>query len=306
MIGYYVHHVGRGHLVRATAIARHLGDVTVLSSLPRPDGWEHGWVDLPLDTDGSDDPTANGRLHWVPRYCAGLRERSNVVSSWIAQHDPDAFVVDVSVEIALLARLHGVPVVSMVLPGDRSDAAHRLGFDVAAALVAPWPDLAGTSTPRVHHVGAISRFDGRARERAPGDRTVVLLGGLGGGGPALPPDGGGWRWTRLGGDTWVDDPWPALCAADVVVTHCGLGALADVAAARRPAVLLPQTRPHGEQLASARALADARVAVVCEAPPSRWEPVLERAVDLGGGGWSLWSSGEGAARAAAVIRGVAR
>ena len=67
----------------------------------------------------------------------------------------------------------------------------------------------------------------------------------------------GWAWSVLGGAAgqWVDDPWPALCRADVVVTHGGMNAIADVAAARKPAVVVPQARPHGEQLATARALA---------------------------------------------------
>ncbi|MDF2492882.1 MAG: hypothetical protein K0Q58_1460, partial [Microbacterium sp.] len=80
MIGYYVHHHGRGHLHRATAIAAALGiPVTGLSSLPRPAEWTGDWIELPLDLDdrGPDAPdvTAGGRLHWVPLGVDGLRER---------------------------------------------------------------------------------------------------------------------------------------------------------------------------------------------------------------------------------------
>ena len=43
MIGFYVHHVGRGHLTRVCLLARRLvaegRAVTGLSSLPRPDDW---------------------------------------------------------------------------------------------------------------------------------------------------------------------------------------------------------------------------------------------------------------------------
>ena len=48
-------------------------------------------------------------------------------------------VVDVSVELVLLSRLHGVPTLAVVLPGQRDDAAHALGFEVADALVSFWP-----------------------------------------------------------------------------------------------------------------------------------------------------------------------
>ena len=48
VIGYYVHHHGRGHLHRALAVGRRLAargePVTGLSSLPRPDGWAGDWV----------------------------------------------------------------------------------------------------------------------------------------------------------------------------------------------------------------------------------------------------------------------
>ena len=76
----------------------------------------------------------------------------------------------------------------------------------------------------------------------------------------------GWAWTILGGTAgqWAEDPWPALCRADVVITHGGLNAVAEVAAARKPAVVVPQDRPHGEQRATARALARASLAVIAD------------------------------------------
>ena len=45
MIGYYVHHQGRGHLSRLQAVAAHLHTPVVgLSSLPKPAGWHGEWV----------------------------------------------------------------------------------------------------------------------------------------------------------------------------------------------------------------------------------------------------------------------
>ena len=117
-----------------------------------------------------------------------------------------------------------------------------------------------------------------------------------------------WDWTVLGppGHRWVADPWPLLCAADVVVTHAGQNAIADVAAARRPAVVVPQHRPHGEQAATAKALSRAGLASVCTRwpAPARWDGVLAAEADAGGASWGRWSSGTGARRAAAVLRGL--
>lgn len=332
MIGYYVHHHGRGHVTRAAALLPHLPadvEVTGLSTLPRPADWPQLWVQLDPDADADpfelpEDATAGGTFHWVPRGHPGLRSRMSTISRWIDATRPDVVVVDTSVEVTTLCRLHGVPVVSLIQPGDRTDPPHTLGLGLAERLVAPWPaDVAdvvrgvAADDPRLVHVGAFSRFDGREPDApATGGRHVVVLSGAGG--SALTARGldrarastPGWTWTLLGGPdgTWVDDPWSALCRADVVVTHAGQNALAEVAAARRPAVVVPQERPHDEQRTSAAALAaDGRLPVVVleEFLDDGWTDVLERAATLDGAGWAVWNDGQGARRLADVVLEVA-
>ncbi len=61
MIGWYVHHVGRGHQTRAAAIRPYLhSDVVTLTSLPAPAD-DPDWVMLDRDDSGSSfiDPTAD-------------------------------------------------------------------------------------------------------------------------------------------------------------------------------------------------------------------------------------------------------
>ena len=329
MIGYYVHHHGRGHLTRAHAIASVLSEpLTALSSLPRPSGWHGEWVELPLDVDDADiagvadrDARARGRLHWVPVGATGLRERSAALSAWIRQAHPRAVVVDVSVEVALLVRLHGVPVVTFALPGERTDPAHRLGFDIATAILATWPEgvegmdqgLPAETRRRVTAVGAIGRFEPAADDARDGGRprALVLSGGED---DAFSHDAlaalerAGWEWSHVGGTgEWVDDVWPHLRDAHVVITHAGDGALADVSAARRPAIIVPQERPHREQRAAARVLRSGMwPAIVVDRTAGRdWGPLLERARAFDGNGWKWWNDGEGAHRAAAVIERVA-
>ncbi|MFC7963232.1 glycosyltransferase [Streptomyces cinereoruber] len=337
MIGYYVHHQGKGHLHRAQCIARHTRTpVTALSSLPRPAGWNGDWIRLPLDTAAADadpmfagtdtaraDPTAHGRLHWVPRHHAGLRSRAAAVAEWIERTAPALLVSDVSVEIAVLARLMGVPVVVSAMRGDRSDAAHRLAYDLADALLAPWPEaLPEPGWPqewrtKTEHTGAFSRHDRRPRpdagsrpEGSAAGREVLLMLGAGGAevtaadlrtAAEVTP---GWNWTVLGGPGgWSDDPWPLLCRADVVVTHAGQNAVAECAAARVPTVVVPQSRPHGEQHATARALAAGGLATVRDhwPEPRDWPGLLDEAVRTGGERWGLWAPGDGAERAARLL-----
>jgi len=316
---------------QASALRGNFGlsrDVTGLSSLARPAGWPGQWLRLPRDDAGEAviEPTAHGQLHWAPLGDHGLRDRMAAIAEWIQCAAPSVIVVDVSVEVAALARLMGVPVVSMVLPGRRDDPAHRLGHAVAEALIAPWPaslpgillDGVGPEADKIRHVGAFSRFDGRAPEPGPASRggalSVVVL--YGGGGSevtgrhlrraaAATP---GWAWTILGGTAgqWAEDPWPALCRADVVITHGGLNAVAEVAAARKPAVVVPQDRPYGEQRATARALARSGLAVIADPWPqdAAWPSLLRAARELGGARWATWSTGTGAQDAAQIIESI--
>lgn len=325
MIGYYVHHHGRGHQHRAAAVAAEIDDVVVgLSSLPRPEDWTGPWIELDRDDEGPSpvDASAHGRLHWVPERDPGLAARMAEISAWIVDVDPDLMIVDVSVEVAALARLHGVPVVTTVLPGDRRDAPHDLVHGIARRIVAAWPeDVAGMvlglddHVDRVTRIGGTSRFDGRTTAAAtPSDERRVLV--LAGAGDAegdawdltdAQSQAPGWTWDVLGpGAGWVEDPWEALCRADVVVTHAGQNAIAEIAAARRPAIVVPRPRPFGEQDSMAAALAaDGRFPVTVfpsGLPTTGWGALLERTALLDGTAWAAWNDGHGARRFAEVVR----
>ncbi|MFJ5812069.1 glycosyltransferase [Streptomyces sp. NPDC093093] len=323
MIGYYVHHQGRGHLHRAQCIAAHVQHpLTILSSLPKPQSWAGGWVPLPPDeTDAPVDPTARGRLHWVPIRHPGHRERMGAIAEWVERVDPALFVSDVSVEAATLARLMGAPVVVAAMRGDRGDEAHRLAYDLADALIAPWPQsLPEPDWPphwyaKTLHTGSISRYDGRLRPRLDVDgaaarKEVVVMLGAGGADVTerqldeavrATPD---WSWTFLGGPraAWSGDPWPVLCRANVVITHAGQNAVAECAAARVPTIVIPQDRPFGEQHATARALHAAGLATVRDTwpPPHAWTALLAEAAAREDR-WKHWSFGDGARRAGRLL-----
>lgn len=328
MIGYYLHHQGRGHYFRAVGIAAAADlPVTALSSAPPlPDAPFTDYVPLPHDDDDDDDvedPRANGVLHWAPVHSPGLRGRMAIIAGWIAAARPDAMVVDVSVEVALFARMMGVPVIVMAMPGGRGDAPHRMAYQVADRIIAAWPGglyAPDWLTPHLHKtvfVGGISRFAGRRAE--PPGRTgrrprVLVLGGTGGSGVGVDDVESSarrcpeyeWRSLGIAAGRWADDPWPALVDSDVVVAHAGQGSIADVAAARRPAVVIPQPRPYDEQVATAETLAGQGLAVTLDhwPTPAAWPAILERARGLDGNRWVAWGTDGAARRAAAVLHDV--
>jgi hypothetical protein len=144
---------------------------------------------------------------------------------------------------------------------------------------------------------------------------VVVMNGSGGGGPG-PEDleraresSPGWEWLVLGGPagTWVSDPTAALRDADVVVTHAGQNALAEVAAARRPAIVVPQDRPHDEQRTTAGVLSRGEWPVVVRDtwPEVGWGPRLDRAARMDGERWASWCDGRAVHRFVGVVHAVA-
>jgi hypothetical protein len=113
----------------------------------------------------------------------------------------------------------------------------------------------------------------------------------------------GWQWVQRGGEhPAAPDLWAELAGADVVVTHAGQNAVADVAHARRPAVVVAQSRPHDEQLATARAVDRMGLAEGLERwpEPGRWADLLRRAQERGGLGWQAWD-GVGPSGAARLL-----
>ena len=295
--------------------------MTALSSAPRPAGFTGEWVELERDDDEPVDrpsATAGGALHWAPLHHPGHRGRSAAITAWVGRTAPRLFVTDVSVEVTALVRLCGVPVVVAAMLGDRHDPAHRLGRSLAQVMLAPWPaprsdDPAEVPSPDVVHVGAFSRFDGRPALAGASRRgTVLVLWGSGGrdvtdddlrAAAAATP---GWTWEhRVPGSaltTSGGDVWEALQRAEVVVVHGGHNAVAEVAAARRAAVVVAQERPFREQVRRAELLrAEGLVALDAWPAAQRWPDLLERARAVGADPWLRWAPGDGAQRAAALL-----
>jgi hypothetical protein len=141
----------------------------------------------------------------------------------------------------------------------------------------------------------------------------VLWGGGGDGVPmdrvvALAAATPGWEWRVAGlAPRGNGDLWELLQWADVVVTHGGQGAVAEVAAARRPAVVIAEARPHGEQAATAAAIGAAGLAVTLSGWPEadRWSDLLAGANQLDVAQWVRWAPADAARRAADFITATA-
>jgi len=335
-VGYYVHHHGRGHLSRARAIVRQMSaDVTIFTSLDA----QLAGVNLeriPLDTDPAtsiDLPVPKG-LHYAPVCCPGLTERMAKISEWFASSKATLMVVDVSTEVAIFARLCGLPVVAVRQHGRRDDPAHLFAYDCAVSLLAPFhpsleePTVSDAVRTKTIYLGGISRYDGRAltaplvsSSSQPGDgRHVVVLGGAGGDGwdlnlinrAAVCTDE--WEWTVVGPARgapaeqvrhirWLNDTFDLIFSADVVIASAGDATVNEVMSLGRPLVCIPEARPFQEQVSKARRLHEIGAAKSFETWPEAhlWPLILLEALELDCSIQRTLTDGWGAQRAAAHL-----
>ncbi|MBB5747600.1 glycosyltransferase [Brevundimonas variabilis] len=312
-IGYYLHHHGDGHRQRAIQIASQAPDRFVLLGTGlagRTAGLEV--VDLPDDRpdgvtafDGQDASDSRpDALHYAPVDHENVRQRVARVTGWISTARPALMVVDVSVEIAMLARLSATPTVYVRLNGRRDDAAHLDAFRGACALLCPFAEaLDAPETPawvrsKTLYVPGLTGKPSTCAVQ--GDVVLVVVGKGGDAGDGVKiaeaarahPDV---RWRIAGPVTdipeapsniallgWSEDVSAQIAAASVVVGGAGNGLVNAVLAAGRPFICLPEPRPFDEQYTTAARLEAVGAAVVHPAwpAPAQWPGLLAQARQL--------------------------
>lgn len=313
-IGWYVHHQGAGHLQRARTVAVHLSrPCTIIGTLAGFETEGLNTLDLPDDRPLGDQADFAGRdgeaerpeaLHYAPLRHPGLRRRMAAIAAWVERTDPALLVVDVSVEVALFARLLSVPTVVVRLAGDRTDQPHLEAFRSAARVLAPFPaSLDGPNVPdwvraKTFHAGFLGA---EASQRQRDGTDIVVVFGRGGEGGDLGAIAAAARavpdraWHVLGPvfgraecppnlhlHGWVSDVGPFAARAAVLVGGAGDGLVALAAAHGRRFLCLPEPRAYGEQAEKADALANIGAALVRPSWPkaAEWPGLLREALAL--------------------------
>ena len=328
-IAYYVHHHGAGHGVRAARIAQALRvPVTLMGSqLPveLPEGVQR--LSLPGDTAEGMTVERFDVLHYAPLAVDGVRERMALLAQWFVEHWPCLLVVDVSVEIALFARLCGVPVAYVRQHGLRDDPAHRLAYESASALLAPYPaEMEAPDTPqwlrdKTMYSGWLSRFAG-APAAKPERGQVLIITGHGGTGlsagvieavarqcperqfrvaGALTP---GQSMSNLHWLGQLADPQNAMSSAEIVIGSASDSLVGEAASLGCRYIAVAEERPFDEQKLQARRLNQLNVAIGLEegwpAVP-QWPALLDAAATLDPERWHGWADTQAAMRAARLI-----
>ncbi|WP_442591815.1 glycosyltransferase [Pedobacter sp. AW31-3R] len=148
-IAIYIHHHGLGHFMRTMTIVNALPDYDFIlmgSKLPiqTPLPSHVRLVHLPSDLPDADDTHYKRghmveSLHYSPLNVHGIRSRSAIITDVFKNEFPMILIVDVSVEVTLLARLCGIPTIVMRQHGKRTDLPHLLAYQSAELLIAPYP-----------------------------------------------------------------------------------------------------------------------------------------------------------------------
>jgi UDP:flavonoid glycosyltransferase YjiC (YdhE family) len=332
-IAFFVHHQGRGHANRTRALVAEFSAARPVSVLTADPGLFDGFsrdieiIALP-NMIGAAVPTARlfaeptpQVMHCVPLGVAETRRTMRTILDHLDDRQVGLFVVDVSAEIALLARAASVPAVQIRMHGDRSDIGHIGSYEACVGMLAPFdPRLEQDDYPaylrvKTFYSGGLctsvdpvpSRADARARLRLDPDREIVVAvtGGGGSGTPYAPltvaaravPDA---LWLTLGPTHreghetdfanlrelgWVPSVTDYLAAADIVIASAGDNTVHEVARVGGRLVVMPEWRYFGEQTRKADALV--RLGAAVQAPNwpgdlQGWRDLLDRARSLDG------------------------
>ncbi|MBE7176942.1 MAG: hypothetical protein INR69_11075 [Mucilaginibacter polytrichastri] len=309
-LGFYIHHQGTGHLIRALTIAealKHDFKITFLGSALDsehhiPDFIERIHLAYDYDEMVNDDAVYPSVFHYAPLGVAGIRNRSRQIVDWFNAAYPCILIVDVSVEITLLARLCGIPTIVMRLHGKRDDAAHLAAYSSASLLIAPFgEELEDPETPaavrsKTFYSGGFSRYSYSGIPCQGSLNEVCIL--PGGGGSSLthkivskiacelpekqfyvlaqsPEYSMPENLTYTG---WQNDPRPWLERAAYLIGSAGDNGTMEAASLKRRFICIIENRPFNEQEYKSRNLERLRAAVaVQDVSRCNWKEVFQDA-----------------------------
>lgn len=211
-IGYFVHHQGRGHAERATALCNALVQsrpVEIFTA--RPDIFRGldpaiGVTQIPslFEPTGAEAPNMRSLPEPAITHCAPLgwpsiRDAMATLTGWFSAANPAVFVTDVSAELGQLARLCSVPHVAVLQHGRRGDIGHMAAYESAVGIIAPYArlleqdDRPAWMQAKTYYAPGLgidvpalpSRDDARRALGLPLEGRIVCVVG-GGGGEGLP------------------------------------------------------------------------------------------------------------------------
>lgn len=280
MIGYYAHSQGSGHCNYANLFSKVFGK-SLMVFTDRNHAFDRGTEVVMLeneDPDGNEyqrscypEPRA---LHYAPVNIAKITRRNKTILDNVLKRNISLLIIDVSVEMAMLARVSSIPYAYVRLQGDRNDIPHLNAFEGATFLLAYFPkemesgDTPSWITNKTIYLGFLSKFMfDRGVNKKPDEfrlnpKPILLhLNGFGGthafdfGDLADrydiyvigPERGGRDARSRIEYIGVVDDTRAFIEHADLIIAACGLNTTSELLSLGRRFVASPEKRHFEEQ-----------------------------------------------------------
>jgi GT2 family glycosyltransferase len=284
MIAYYAHQHGSGHCTFAERFAKAANnDILIFTSYDFNFSSRTQVVRLPSEDPDNSSFEANqieepAFLHYSPVGQKSIQERSRKFLEAYIKHKCKCLIVDVSAEVAALARASSIPFIYVKLPGYRNDSAHLQAFKSAVFLLAYYSeDLEDARTPswireKTVYLGFINKQnnatsgDGKLSFDIQNCVNVTVISGNGGNDKLdaalgkLANKFPSKEFTVLGNFKnklkrpnvkyfgFVNSPESYLVQSDLIVSNCGLNSTSELLSLGIPCLFIAEQRPFDEQL----------------------------------------------------------
>ncbi|WP_282019022.1 glycosyltransferase family protein [Salegentibacter mishustinae] len=281
MLSYYAHHHGSGHCNYAQIFSKAFDYESVIFT---SSNFQFN-PNVKTERLASEDPDGTGTdqkfipppayLHYSPVGQKTIQHRSAQILNRIIREEVKLMIIDVSAEIAALARSASIPYSYVRLPGERNDPGHLQAFQGAVFLLAYFPEaFESSNTPawvkeKTIYLGFFNRFSKinqvKSTHKNNYIKNVVVLSGKGGNKEllkAIPCLQKRFHYSEINVYGAKENPahtgnlsfrksttnfLKTLYEADLIVANCGLNLTSEIIETEKPFLSIPELRPFNEQ-----------------------------------------------------------
>lgn len=314
---YYVHNDGSGHLERARNLCRHLSCKVIF--VTKTNNLKIKFPDnvivavLPEVTTNASKDLNYDCLHNSIMRQRDLRRHTKEIFRLIDHYNCKLGIVDVSVEIAMMLRLYGVPYIYMRQHGYRNDPAHLQAYKAASLLIGTYPKeledehVEEWILDKTKYYGGFYNVSNKHSKLRTSEKPSVLI--MRGKGLSSITNVNvkcaaealsNYYWKAIGFDDdetgsnyqilkRVNNPDVYLASADIVIANTGNNTVQEIGAYQKPFITWPEDRYFQEQCHKAKILERENLAIVIyKWPDSRieWNNVFTKAKKLHIEKWS--------------------
>lgn len=293
-IGIYAHSHGAGH----SAYAQQLAQLDPLQFVVYTSSDYNFTPEIQVERLTSENPTGEELtiqqvtsapyLHYNPLGNPSILKRSGQLLNSLTNNAISILLVDVSVEIAMLARVASSPYAYCKMLGNRNDPGHLTAYDGALFLYAFYPkELESDKTPqwvvnKTIYLGFVTAPQPTTHVKTSVEQPQNILVIQGKGGNSFSMDSlnkleqqfptakitliGEYTDVQSTSQTtvegFVNQPLRYIKTADLIISACGSNTVSLLLNMNVKFIALPEVRPYDEQLEFARQLEKNNLAVI--------------------------------------------